>query len=194
MNKFYVFILVATLAAGCSKEPQIVPPVSLPLMNYVDLNDRQIKFNETFICDVNGDGSKDVSFNTLLVGDPILKRDYKQYRVASSFFTALPVNDQEQIPVLSKDSVISATAHAGYEWSNASSIVLAQKIISETGPGWWDGEWKAAAHKFIPIRVAEDSLLYYGWVEISFDSQTENIILHKAAISKEAGKEVKAGV
>ncbi|MCW3107079.1 MAG: hypothetical protein JWQ09_1585 [Segetibacter sp.] len=187
-------MLLIMLSAGCRKETATPPVVTLPLMNYVDLHDRQIKFNQSLSVDVNGDGSKDVYFFTELLGDPILKRDYRQYLVASSFYTSLPVNNNEQIPLLSKEAPISLTAHTGYEWYNGSNIVLAQKVISETGPDWWDGEWKNAAHKYVPIQVAKDSLMYYGWVEISFDTQAENIIAHKAAVCKEAGKEVKAGL
>lgn len=194
MNKWSGLLILVMVATSCRKDAITPPAASHPEMTYVDFHDRQIKFNQSISVDLNGDGSKDIYFSTLLVGDPILKRDYMQYFVSSSFFSSLPVNNNEQIPVLSKEAAISLTAHPGYEWYNASNIVLAQKIIGETGTPWWEGEWKNAARKYVPIQVSKDNLLYYGWVEISFDTQAENIIVHKAALCREAGKEVKAGL
>ena len=182
------------MLVSCKKETVIEPVPSLPAMNYVDYHDQQIKFNQGFAMDINGDGIRDIYFYTQLVGDPILKRDYRQYLLTSSIATSMPFNDKEQIPVLEKESSISLTAHPRYEWYNASEVMLAQKVIEESAQDWWDGEWKNASHRYVAVQVNKNNLLYYGWIEISFDTKSEVIILHKSAISKEAGKAIKAGL
>ena len=58
---------------------------------------------------------------------------------------------------------------------------------------FWDGLWKNANHKYQPVQIKKEGKPYFGWIELSFDKGTEVVILHKAAISKEPYKAVKAG-
>ena len=44
----------------------------------------------------------------------------------------------------------------------------------------------------LPACINKDEKPYHGWIEISFDTVAEKLILHKAAISTEANKTVKA--
>lgn len=163
-------------------------------MQYSELNDTAIIFNKGASFDVDGDRQKDIYFTTLYVGDPILQADKKQWLAGSSFYTNLPVNEKENIPVLNSLDRIPVGNFNGYSWYNASTIILAQKIITNTAPSYWLGQWKDVSHKFVPFQVIRTNGFYNGWVEVSFDTQAEKIILHKAAVSKEANKPVKAGL
>jgi len=161
-------------------------------MSYTNLQDTVIHFHRAAKFDINGDGAWDVLFITELVGDPIYKVDKMQWLVSSSFYANLPVNANESIPVLQMDHQIPVKDFSGYSWYNASTICLAQKIIGFDS-SYWDGDWKIASHNFIPIQVVKNRALYNGWIDVSFDASQETLILHKAAISKEAGRDIVAG-
>jgi hypothetical protein len=193
--QWYLYALTALLlTTGCKKTTCVTLPEPVDhKMEYLDLNDKAVSFNQSFSIDLDKDGSKDFSFSTLLVGDPILRRDYRQYYISSKFETYLQVNDNEETPVLQKGDTIAPTAIEGFHWYNASHVVLAQKVIEEDKT-FWSGNWKNISHAYQPVSILKGNQTYYGWIELSFDTQNERIILHKAAMAKDAGVEVKAGI
>jgi hypothetical protein len=81
----------------------------------------------------------------------------------------------------------------GYTWWEISAIVLAEKIITYT-ESHWEGAWKNADHKYLPVQMKKQGKLYHGWIELSFNTTEEKLILHRSAISKEEDKDVKAGL
>jgi len=168
------------------------PPVNLPQMIYTDLGDTSITFGKSASFDLDGNGRKDIYFGTLLVGDPILKQDEQQWLVGSSFDARLPVNEQESIPVLKYQDSILVQDFSGFHWYNASSVLLAQKVIKEQH-SFWEGDWKDASHRFVPIQLIKEDKLYNGWVEISFNKSQAKVIVHKAGVSKEPNRYVSAG-
>ena len=186
-------VIVAGIAfiVACRKTIEKAP-VSNPSMNYIDLSDTSVAFNRYFSIDLDGNGEKDVAFGTLLVGDPINKQDKMQWLVTTSFNGSLPVDNDEKIPVLNEEDSIPVNNFRGYNWYNASAVLLAQKVIGEQSV-FWQGDWKSVSHRFIPVQVKKNNLLYNGWVEVSFSMTDEKLILHEAAICKEAGKKIEAG-
>jgi len=191
MKRFFILLSSVVLIASCKKDE--TTPVDDKPMVYIDLKDSAVTFNHSTYFDLDGDGQKDILFNTLLVGDAANKLDKKQWYVTSSFTTSLPVNTSEAIPVLNMADSIPVANFNGYNWYNASAIILAQKVIGETGDPYWQGDWKNATHRFIPVQVQKANGVYNAWVEVSFSTANEKIILHKAAISKKAGKAIAAG-
>ncbi len=186
-----VFILIL---GSCKKENPEEPVLPHPEMEYFNLDNRNIKAGEPgFSIDVNHDGRKDIAFSTLLVGDPLNQVDKLQFLVSTNIQVNLPVNGNEEIPVINTHERIVLENFGGYHWFELASIVLVQKIISNIEPVVWLGPWKNAMHKFVPFQVVDNGKRYNGWVEISVDIIGEKIILHKAAISKEANRIVKAG-
>jgi hypothetical protein len=192
MKKLFALILAGVLVA-CSREPGQVEPQPHPQMLYKDLGGIAVQFGQHFIVDIDGDNTDDLLFSTMLVGDPILKRDRRQYYLSANFDVFLSTNTLEQMPVLSDGHSITQVSLPGYSWFNASSVLLAEKIIELNGPDHWEGNWKNAQHKYIPLQIRKGQLFFNGWVEVSFDMQTEQLILHRAAVSREAGKTVRAG-
>src|SRR5439155_20250618 len=98
----------------------------------------------------------------------------------------------DESPMLQKGDSI-ALSHPGYNLWEISSIVLAEKIIDNNG-NHWEGLWKNADHQYLPVQVEKNNKLYHGWIELSFDTTREVMILHKSAISTEENKTVKAGI
>jgi hypothetical protein len=181
------------LLASCKKNP-VQSPVSFhPQMRYSNLNDTAVVFNRSASFDLDGNGSKDIYFSTMLVGDPVYNQDKKQWLVSSSFYANLPVNGNEEIPVMQQADSIPLTGFSGYNWYNASTVLLAQQIVPDTAPPYWDGKWKDASHRFVSIQIIDKNNLYNGWVEVSFYKAQEKMIIHRAAVSTEANKVVKAG-
>ena len=196
MKKYLLIATVAALLVACGKEKPPVPtqpPVSShPVMNYKDLQNREVKYGQLQQVDVDGDGANDLRFNVLLVGDPILQRDRVQFYANSGIKRNLLNNSVDESPMLNKGDSISRS-HVGYDWWQISSIVLAEKIVTDNG-SYWQGLWKNADHKYLPIQFEKNGKLYHGWVELSFNIAEEKLILHKAAISTEEEKSVQAGI
>ena len=83
--------------------------------------------------------------------------------------------------------------YPSYDWYEVSAIVLAEKITPVNGEPYWQGPWKNVAHKFLPVMIRKEDKSYYGWIELSFDTAAEKMILHRVAICTEANREVKTG-
>ncbi len=193
MKKTIWLVLVLLMAIAC-KKPSSEPPVELyPSMLVKDLADSSLVFGKIASFDLDDNGEKDVLFSTQLVGDPVEQKDKRQWMVTSSFNASLPVNNTEHIPVLRYLDSISLNNFSGYAWYNASQILLSQKTITMTTPPFWEGDWKEASHRFVPIQLKKQDGLYNGWIEVSFSMAEEKLILHKAGVCKEANKNIVAG-
>ena len=184
---------VLMMAAAC-KKPHPQPPVQPhPSMLVKDLADTSLAFGKFASFDLDDNGEKDIFFSTQLVGDPVEQKDKKQWMVTSSFNANLPVNSNERIPVLHYLDSIPLKDFSGYAWYNASSILLSQKTLTMNTPPFWEGDFKEALHRFVPIQLKKQDGLYNGWIEVSFSTTNEKLILHKAAICTEANKSILAG-
>lgn len=192
MNKLLTLTLAVLLLSSCDKEVCEEPGLLHPRMQYTDLQNFEVKYGTTKRVDVDGNGTTDYYFETLLVGDALGQRDRLQFYADSRIDTYLPVNESEQVPQLSTGDMVKAQYNT-YTWYEISAIVLAEKITPVTGQPYWEGPWKNVSHKFLPIMIRKDGQRYYGWIELSFDTAAEKMILHRAAIASEADKEVKAG-
>lgn len=191
MNKLLSFLLVTVLFAACDKE-DLPEPAPTPTMRYTDLQNTEITAGTYKRVDLDGDGRNDVLFNTLLLGDAIGQRDRLQFYANTSIDTYQPVNDHEESPILAKDAPITFQ-YPDFTWYDITAIVLAEKVMLVSGETYWDGLWKSASHKYLPVQVKKNGQSFLGWVEMSFDKTAEKLILHKAAISTIAEREIKAG-
>jgi hypothetical protein len=190
--------LIFTLTA-CNKKDKLPDPVVSPgpepELSVIDLKDHQVKPGSPAIAiDLNKDGRKDIIFGVMLVGDPVFKLDKVQYMVSSDIYTRLAVNINEETPVMNKSNIIPLESFKGYNWYELSSIALMRKIIGVSVPVFWDGNWKTAEKKYLPVQVLVNEKRFNGWVELTADIVGERLILHRAAISKEAEKPIKAGL
>ena len=185
MRTIIVFLFTFSLINSCRKSDHEVNLPDSSKAYYTDFNGREIKMNKHTAVDLNRDGETDISFGTLLVGDPVFGVDKHQYIVSTSINSFLPVDHNEKMPVLQDGDSVPVENFGGYTWYNAAYNVLAQKIIGVDKSSYWEGSWKDARHKYIPVQVKTRSLRYNGWVEISFDMVGEKIILHRAALNKQ---------
>jgi hypothetical protein len=193
-------IIASTLLlvfVSCTKEknrPVYQPsiPPAHPVMYYTDLHNAEVKRGQSVRLDANGDGTIDFSFGTMLVGDPIMQQDKLQFLAYSGISNYL-LNGAGEItlPVNKPDSILQQ--NPGFEWYEISAIVLVQKVTGVTGSPWYEGQWKNASHLYLPLQIRKNGQQYLGWVETSFDQQNDKLIVHRAAMSTEPGRNISAG-
>lgn len=195
MRKILLILCTAFTMVACTKDPvrpKPEPPSTHPEMIYSDLRNAEVRYGKLQFVDIDQDGSKDFSFSVQLVGDPVLQRDRLQFYTYSGIKRNLLNNDVDESPMLNKSDSISKN-HPGYTWWEISEIVLAEKITDYNG-SYWQGLWKNADHKYLPVQIEKNKKLYHGWIELSFNSAGEKLILHRSAISKEEDRSVLAGI
>jgi len=192
MKMYFLPLVLAVMLFACRKD-DIKKPDTPAAIEYTDFNNKEIKANQSTRADLDKDGAFDIFVYTMLVGDALLQRDYTRYHILSSINNYFPVNNEENGPILNKGDDIAANSFSGYNWYNVTQLLLAQKVTTMNPPPFWEGAWKDAAHKYLPMRIQRGENLYYGWIELSFDITAEKVIMHKAGVSKEAGKAIKAG-
>lgn len=150
--------------------------------------------HQAVVLDLNKDNRADLLFDVSRIGDFINKIDKFRFNIHTSIYTGVPVNSNEQIPVLKKGALIPLADFAGNEWYIASEITLFEKVLFENGAVQWYGNWLTAQKAFIPFQMLINSQKHNGWVEVTADPAKERLILHRAAYSKEANQDIKAGL
>ena len=188
--RIIVFAAVVVMFSSCRKT-EVIDPVQFPDVKYILLHDAEISSGKWKAVDVDEDGINDFNFHTLLVGDPLLQQDKLQYYAGSGIEDYLLNNELEQTPCLYKYDDISMHL-PGYEWNHISSIILAEKVTGITDPPFWRGNWKNASHRYLPFRINRNGKDFLGWIELSLNTETGKIILHRAALSTKPNVSIKA--
>jgi len=195
----YVLIGLLSLAAcrkddgpnGPKPNPTPVPP---PAMLYTDLQNREVKQKQSQFIDLDKDGSTDIGFSTLYIGDPIEREDEVLFFAGSFIHSHLFVGEANDSPIFKKGDTIPVSPTKAYEWYQVAQVEMARKNIGEQGPPYWELGWRQVSHKFLAIQIVREAKRYNGWIEVSFDIPGEKLILHRAAICKEPEKNVPAGI
>ena len=73
-----VFITVLLLTSCYGDHEEVF---NQPIMHYTDLQNSEITPGKSQQLDVDANGTPDFTFYTLLVGDPILQRDRRQFYI-----------------------------------------------------------------------------------------------------------------
>lgn len=193
----YTLVLAATLIISCGKDNTLKAPQEpekpLPEMLYTDLQNRELKFQQTQLIDLNHDGTIDIGFSTWYIGDPVEKEDEVLFFAGSYVHSNLLMNNANGSPAFNAGDTIPVNNYPGHNWYQVAQVEMALKNTPATGPSYWEGDWKQVNHKYLAIQVVSGNKRYNGWIEVSFDTTGEKLVLHKSAISKEAEKAVVAG-
>lgn len=192
-STFSIAFISCISVISCQKKSDPVLPPADPAIRYTDLGNSRLSFGQSKAVDLNDDGVIDIRFSTMGVGDPVYRQDKLKYYLNGMLDTYSLVNEQEESPIFQAGDSIRQINHPGYNWYNASAIVLAEKIIPETGNPFWQGNWKNVNHRYFPLQVRKADGSYQAWVELSFSTQSGEMILHRAAIAKQAGISIAAG-
>lgn len=195
MKKRYItaFAVSIILLSACRKD-KATPPIVLPAQKLIEtnLNDAEIKQGKpAILLDLNKDGTKDFIVGTLLVGDPIFQLDKLQFIISGSIESNLPVNADEEVPVMNNGETIPVANFNSYMWYQLASVVLMQKITSMDVPVYWLGNWKNATRKYLPVQLVKNGKRFNGWILISADTAGGKLILHSAAIAENPETDIK---
>ena len=112
------------------------------------------------------------------------------------FFPIKYTDNGQETLILKKGDYIGEKSFNGmYPWTRQPFVLMATKSEPYFDkPISWEGQWKNLSHvyqAFCLVYPTGDS--FFGWVELSFDTATEKLMIHAAGISTEAGKGVRAG-
>lgn len=192
MKKYSLLVTTIALVA-CHKKDN--PVTDTPAMIYTDCKNTSVKQGQMFHIDLDKDGMRDLSFGTWYTGSPLHREDLVLFYAESYIHTLLLMDTtNESTPMYSKDELIALpTLPAYHQWYQLSLSELARKHIPEMNPIYWDGTWKQASHRYMGIKITKGNQWYAGWIELSFNTTGEQIILHRAAISKTPYVPVTAG-
>jgi hypothetical protein len=193
-----ILLLVLLGFTSCKKQEIVQPPASIPSpeieMVYTNLNNAEVKYMAPCVwIDLNKDNRADILFEVMRVGDHINKFDRFLFNIVTSIRVNVPVNLNEQIPVFQKNATIPLENFEGINWYGGSEIYLIQKALFENGSVVWRGNWLEATRAYLPVQIIIEGKRHNGWIEITADTQNERLVLHRAGISKEPEKIVKAG-
>jgi hypothetical protein len=201
MKLFFSGSIILSFIAftSCKKDLVVQPPVPTPEpiveMQYTNLNNAEVKYSPSGIwVDLDNDNRPEVLFEVMLVGDFINKKDMYRFNIVTSIRTNVPVNINEQIPVFQKGATIRVENFDGTNWYGASEITLIEKMVFENSLVVWGGNWLSVQKAYLPVQLFKNGKLHNGWIELTADHQNEKLILHRAAISKEPEKIIRAGL
>ncbi len=188
------FMLALCSIMSCSEKEVSFPPPTDPEMKYIDLQNKVVKAGKSQLLDLDENNSIDFALYTMHIGDPVGQQDKIRFLAGSNVQCNLLVGGDNNSPALTKGNTIAINNMPPFEWYEVSEVFLAEKIIGMNAPPFWQGPWKDESHKYLAIQIVKNNQRYNGWIELSFDTATDTLYLHKAAISTEAEKEVKAGM
>ncbi|RYZ21082.1 MAG: hypothetical protein EOO16_14410 [Chitinophagaceae bacterium] len=195
-NTLFFFLPGLLLFAACSKsdvapQPDPAPITGHPVMHYTNLQNFAVTPQRGKSIDIDGDGTTDFAFYVQRVGDPVLQIDKVQYNAASGIGRNLLLNEHDESPALRLYDSITL-AHPGFNWWEVAETNLVEKRIGSTDT-WWEGLWRNMRNGYLPVQVVRGGGRFNGWIEVSMDKANNQLLLHRAAISTEAGKTVRAG-
>ena len=190
-KNFIIGMAGLMILSGCKKECEENPVEDHPKMSYTSVN-LELKSWSSKGIDIDGDNKKDFAFEVFPVGDPVQQRDKIKFYAYSTIHTSLLSDDLDLPPMLEKGETVKPL-HPGYAWWPITASELAQKVTPVNGPVSWEGVFKNALNKYLPMKMTKNNLDYFGWIELSIDQQESKLIVHRIALSTEAGKVVKTG-
>ena len=187
--RLFGFLAVVLLFSACKKD--VVPPAPRST-HLIDLEGVQASPGQAQLVDMDSDGSVDFVFETTQVADPVEKKTKLQYLVYSTVGTYLCFDANDRLPVLNNRETL-VRQRPGFEWGEVTGIVMTQRVTEEDGNRYWEGSWKDAAHKYLPVAVQKESMFHMGWIELSFDKENGRLTLHRAGLSLDAQPAITVG-
>ena len=193
MKSTILLTSIILILAACKKEKLIIEPRP-PQVLYTDLSSKVMNITTPATVDINGDGISDVWFEIFYTRDNNLKKHVHQFVASASNETKLLMNVQQLSPILNHGKGIFNIQNDGYEWKNPANVELAKRTLTENdGTITWEGAWKEVEHRYLAVQITKNGAVYNGWIELSFDTVKERVVLHRSGVSKEVGSFIVAG-
>jgi hypothetical protein len=198
MKHKLILLISIGVIISCQKKNTVEEPPH-PVMRYQDFQDQTISLSDPpLFIDIDNNGADNLILSVNVSFNPSTGVTEKRADIICIAGTYIPIMSGTQAPILNYGDKISINEFAGYSWYNAWRAILASKQLSPQ-PGDWIGNWNNKTHKYIPFLLDPSGIVRYGWIELSFDSATEKITVHKTGIVFPSGivteykKPIKAG-
>jgi hypothetical protein len=180
MRKLIILILGFFALVSCN-ELDAVPPG----IKYFNLNNAIASERKPFSLDIDADGDSEFLFTTILTADGL--GESRQFIITSA-------KASQVFEMAGRAGVLESgqeIAPGNPFEKNVQPLVT--KRITNSGISW-AGDWKDVRNKFIGIRFRlRDQDYRYGWIRVSFDQVSEELILHDFAFQTKVKNGIKAG-
>lgn len=184
-----LILLLVFFAMFACKDKKVELPES-PAVQYQNLKNFNLNFENSLALDINKDGVRDFSFVASFVEGSGNNR---------MEFTALVENenvvlaDARTPKVLNKNEQISIDPQSRFGWSKFNPILAFRIYTLDPAQHYWEGEWKDQEEKYLGVKVKTNGQYYSGWIRISTSKATSKLIIHDCAVSKVPNVEILAG-
>ncbi|MBD1385260.1 hypothetical protein IDJ75_08210 [Mucilaginibacter rigui] len=160
----------------------------------------KLGYNKHIFLDANGDGTTDISFSSVLI-----MHDGKQHLYLSAYGKTnsgnkLFVKNGEQLVngslwayPFNKNELIEPTEENNIKWTSNQQKASIVSIVSAGSQTTVEGLWANKADKYLGIALKINGEPYFGWIKLSHETTTNEIIVSEYAYSKIPGGEIIAG-
>jgi hypothetical protein len=155
-------------------------------MQYTPLANKEVVANQQQQIDIDGDQRVDFSIEAKVTTDALVETISFEISSSQKNYSFIEHNNENglvTIPALNLGDTILTVCKGNKQWKASKNMLLVKKIYSFSDDETiWEGNWKAAQNKYLPIQVSRNGGYYNGWIELSVDALNDKIILHRAAL------------
>jgi len=150
-----------------------------------ELNEQVLGYPDSYLLDVDLDGETDFVFGTRIVmQNGKVHMEYNVYPTRGNAVFDLA----GRVAVLSRDQPIEP----GNPFSKNTAPLVNR--ITEDDEIRWEGDWVQVTDKYLGFHFTDFSdTKRYGWISVSFNSETETLMIHDVAYQLQGNQGIKAG-
>lgn len=168
-------------------------------IEYRTLNMR-VGYKKHIFLDANADGTTDISFSSVLI-----MHDSKQHLYLSAYGKTNSgnkvfvkkgedlVNGSLWAYPFNKDEKIEPTEANEVKWTANQQKASIMSIVSTGSQTGVEGLWANKTAKYLGFAIKINGEPYFGWIKLSHDTATNEIVFSEYAYSKIPGGDIIAG-
>jgi hypothetical protein len=161
-------------------------------MQYQNLKDAVVTFNESQAVDLDQDGVNDMIFGLNPLDDA---RPGYGFDLQSRDRVEMYADKGDSIPALVEGTFIREIPQDPWHWDREASLLCSFESGTLNGDeDKWEGYWTHVSNRYLGVRLRRGALWYPGWIRMSMDTNLYILVLHDAAISVEPADLIEAGV
>jgi hypothetical protein len=176
----FIGLMFCLLLISC-KEDEVVSPGII----YRNVNEQISEFPDSYSLDIDLDGETDFVFSTRsVINDGFVNQEYNFYPTRSNAVFELA----GRVAVLEENQSVEP----GNPFSKNTAPMIIR--IDENDEIRWEGDWTQVTNKYIGIHFTDfKDVKRYGWIQVSFNVDTETLFIHDLAYQVQGNTGIKAG-
>lgn len=197
-----LFLMIsASCHYGCTDHGPLTnePEMSIPTIGYSPV-DSVLAYNRHVPLDLDGDGSPDLYFTSVLVMEDDESCLYLQVRAGSGTGTRVLVVRNPQLVSsrrwaypLPKGAVIGDKTGLNVTWADPGQNAALLRIVENREAPAFSGPWLGKSDHYVGFRKLSKGHEQFGWVRISHKVGEESLTIQDLGVSLVSGAEVVAG-